>query len=216
MLLARGRAILSARPRVTQLAGLLLALIVLSIQFGRMIAAPIDEVDEAAVYDSTAYLELWRQGQLFDPAWQGVDAIDHPPLWKYAHGAALVMAGQPLESLAEKERWFDWAWDGDDDGAFKRHLNARLGPQIRPGRWLSFLAVAAALVLLSGLIARAYSPAVSGPPRTASSTSRSTAISCSATRSRRLARSSTRGSTRRVRSPRSQPSARRTPRTASR
>lgn len=162
MLLARGRAILSARPRVTQLAGLLLALIVLSIQFGRMIAAPIDEVDEAAVYDSTAYLELWRQGQLFDPAWQGVDAIDHPPLWKYAHGAALVVAGQPLGSLAEKERWFDWAWDGDDDGAFKRHLNARLGPQIRPGRWLSFLAVAAALVLLSGLIARAYSPAVSG------------------------------------------------------
>lgn len=162
MLLARGRAILSARPGIPQLAGLLLALVVLSIQFGRMFAAPIDEVDEAAVYDSTAYLELWRQGQLFDPAWQGQDAIDHPPLWKYAHGAALLAAGQPLGSLQEKERWFDWAWDGDDDGAFKRHLNARLGQQVQPGRWLSFLAVCGALVLLSGLVARAYSPAVSG------------------------------------------------------
>lgn len=162
-LLARGQEILSAHPRAVQAAGLLVALLVLSIQFGRMISAPIDEVDEAAVYDSTSYLGLWCEGQLFDPAWQSLDAVDHPPLWKYAHGAALLLAAQPLGSLAEKERWFDWAWDGDDDGAFKRHLNARLvGPLIRPGRWLSFLAVSGALILLSGLLARAYSPAISG------------------------------------------------------
>lgn len=134
-----------------------LATIVLAVNFARHVRQPIDDIDEAAVVFSTAYFDLLLEGRLLDPAWRGLDALDHPPAWKYAHGAALLLAGRPRGTIEKKEIWLDWAWD--DDPKLQQFLNREVTLRdLVPGRSLSFVAVLAGLFWFGLLVSRAVSP----------------------------------------------------------
>ncbi len=143
----------------TWVAALIVALI-LGTHFVRHHDQVIDELDEAAVIYSTSYLDLFLEGRFDAPQWQAMDAVDHPPAWKYAHGAALKLAGRPARPLSEKDLWLDWAWRGQEEHEnFKRYTRQDV-PQadLFPARTLSFLSVLLAVLLFGWCAVRATSP----------------------------------------------------------
>jgi 4-amino-4-deoxy-L-arabinose transferase-like glycosyltransferase len=122
---------------------------------------PLDEIDEAAVVASASYFDLaFRRGELRSPDWQAPDALDHPPLWKYIHGAALALAGWPIGPLAAKDAWAARSWETGARGeAFREELRALYpAPMLQPGRLVSTLCLAAAAMLVFGLGAQLFSP----------------------------------------------------------
>lgn len=146
-------------PRAPAIAALMIVL-VLGVHFARDHRHRLDELDEAAVIYSTSYLDLVLEGRFDAPEWQAIDAIDHPPAWKYAHGIARAVGGRPARTLAEKDLWLDWAWEaGEQHEAFKRHTAAAVPiDDLVPGRTLSALAVLGAALIFLWCAARASSP----------------------------------------------------------
>lgn len=141
-------------------AAALLVLLILGTHYARNRDHRLDELDEAAVVYSTPYLDLVLAGRFDDPAWKAIDAIDHPPAWKYFHGAALKLAGRPPRTLAEKDLWLDWAWRGEAaHEEFKRYTRNDVPLEdLLPGRTLSALAIIGAVLLLLWCGVRASSP----------------------------------------------------------
>ena len=120
---------------------------------------PVEEIDEAAVYFSTYYFDLaFLQRDLRSSDWQAVDAVDHPPVWKYAYGAVLFASGTPRGRLGDKEEWFRLGWGSPRLSDFIEE-RAPLSVLL-PLRITSAILVLLSLALLFVLALRVASPFV--------------------------------------------------------
>lgn len=63
--------------------------------------------DESAMIAQSYYYRLLRTGSWNHPDWLHYAAFDHPPLPKYAFGAALELSGQAVP--ANLDRWMTWS-----------------------------------------------------------------------------------------------------------
>jgi hypothetical protein len=128
--------------------------------FADGVSQPIEEVDEAAIVDSTYfYWLLFVAHDPFSPDWKNFEAVDHPPLSKYLYGAALALDGTTIDSIEPKRHWVETTWEADDDRRFLGELHAQLPPRLlRAPRALSAGFLFGATMLLYWIAAEVSSP----------------------------------------------------------
>ena len=106
------------------------------------------EPDEAAWVFSSYYYHLYfEEGDLLHPDWQEYDALDHPPLAKYAVGLAMDLSDSPCVTLEHKQFWHRIPIDGFA-GSY-REMMSRVPPGALPAaRTLVYLLAGLALAML--------------------------------------------------------------------
>src|SRR3990167_7498045 len=81
-------------------------LTVFAINFFYNAHRPLRDFDESAWIYSAYYYDLaFVQKNWESPDWQALDAIDHPPLFKYALGGVLALVGIHFTTPDLKEWW---------------------------------------------------------------------------------------------------------------
>lgn len=119
---------------------------------------PMTEPDEAAWIFSSYYYRLAFVDRDFGaPAWKHADALDHPPLAKFALGAALATQDLAARSLEAKERWFALSLDPYAKDEFMARLRAVVPMRaLLLGRAVAALSVLALCALTALAGARAF------------------------------------------------------------
>jgi len=135
-------------PMTVEVLVVVLLLVSLVRLYQQRMDLPLYEPDEAAWVFSSYYYHLYfEDADWLSPDWQEFDALDHPPLAKYAVGMAMDLSGEPCKTLAHKRYWHSIPIDGF--ARSYREMMSRIPAGALPAaRHVAFLCALAALVLL--------------------------------------------------------------------